>query len=127
MLTKEEVNALHDAGWNCAPSVLASVCEEYGLDKDTAYRVAAFFGGGMRCGEMCGAVTGGLMALGLKHGDEDNRRKLNSLKFINAFKNEFGSCICRELMPTDMKKKDLCPILIQYAAEYLVNEAQTEE
>lgn len=126
MLTKEEVNALHDSGWNCAQSVLASACEDYGLDSQTAYRLAAFFGGGMRRGEMCGAVTGALMALGLKYGDENNRQKLNSLKFLNAFQNEFGSCICRELIPDGMKKKELCPILIQYAAEYLEKEGKEE-
>lgn len=126
MLTKEEVNALHEEGWNCAQSVLASVCEDYGLDRDTAYRMAAFFGGGMRRGEMCGAVTGALMALGLKYGDENNRQRSDSIKFIKSFQDKFGSCICRELIPDGMSKKEQCPILIQYAAEYLEKEGKEE-
>ncbi len=126
MLTKEEISALHSSGWNCAQCVLASVCEDNGLDSQTAYRLTAFFGGGMRRGEMCGAVTGALMALGLKYGGEDNRQRLDSIKFINAFQKEFGSCICRELLPEGMKKKDLCPILIQFAAEYLEKEGNDQ-
>ena len=56
-------------GYSCSQSVLAAFAPELGLDADAALRVSAAFGGGMgRTGGTCGAVTGALMALGLKYG-----------------------------------------------------------
>lgn len=127
MLTKEKALELHRQGCNCAQAVLCSVCSQYGLDQDTAFALTTFFGKGMRRGEVCGAVTGALMALGLKHGTEDSRRSLDSLKFMNEFSQKFGSCICREIIgPEGTKKAELCPSLIAFASEYLEKEANKE-
>ena len=54
MSIRESAIAYHDQGYNCAQSVLAALQEETGLDENTAKRVAAGFGGGVRCGEICG-------------------------------------------------------------------------
>ena len=54
MSIQESAIAYHDNGFNCAQSVLAALQEETGLDESTAKRVAAGFGGGVRCGEICG-------------------------------------------------------------------------
>ncbi len=51
--------------YNCAQSVLVPFAQAAGIDEETAFRVAANFGGGMKRASVCGAVTGGLMALGL--------------------------------------------------------------
>ena len=51
--------------YNCAQSVVMSFAEAAGIDEKTAYRFAAGFGGGMKRGATCGAVVGGIMALGL--------------------------------------------------------------
>lgn len=51
--------------YNCAQSVLVPFAEAAGLDEETACRLAANFGAGMKRASVCGAVTGGLMALGL--------------------------------------------------------------
>ena len=109
--------ALHDTGCNCCQSVLMSACEEQGLSQEHAYGLAAFFGAGMRCGEVCGAVTGGLMGLGLRFGDENNRQCEESKKFLKAFKQKYGSLLCRELLEKNQKK--LCPVFIEYCANYL--------
>ena len=53
MSIQESAIAYHDNGFNCAQSVLAALQEETGLDESTAKRVAAGFGGGVRCGEIC--------------------------------------------------------------------------
>ena len=50
MSIQESAIAYHDNGFNCAQSVLAALQEETGLDESTAKRVAAGFGGGVRCG-----------------------------------------------------------------------------
>ena len=51
--------------YNCAQAVVIPFAENAGINAETAIKFAAGFGGGMRRGSVCGAVTGGLMALGL--------------------------------------------------------------
>ena len=80
MSYQEKATELHESGCNCCQAVLGACCEKWNMDPDTAYRLGAFFGGGMRRGEVCGAVTGALMALGLEYGDENNRKSLKSLE-----------------------------------------------
>lgn len=56
------------AGYNCAQSVLYAFAPDLGLDGETALKVATGLGAGMaRRGEVCGAVTGGILVLGLKY------------------------------------------------------------
>ena len=64
------------AGYNCAQAVLYSFCDDLHFDKDTALRLACGFGGGLaRRQEVCGAVTGGIIAIGLKHGRGEGQDK----------------------------------------------------
>lgn len=51
--------------YNCAQSVVVPFAEDAGITEETAMRFAANFGGGMKMASVCGAVTGGLMVLGL--------------------------------------------------------------
>ena len=51
--------------YNCAQAVVSVFAGDAGYDEDAALRAATFFRGGMQMGSVCGAVTGGLMALGL--------------------------------------------------------------
>lgn len=93
-------------GYNCAQVVLSSKCEELDLERDTALKIACGFGGGMgRKQQVCGAVTGGILVLGLRHGrgerDElparDNTyRKTREL--MDRFERKHGSCICFTLL-----------------------------
>ena len=69
----EKARALRNAEdrhYNCAQSVLIPFAADAGMDDDTAYRLTANFGSGMKRASVCGAITGGLMALGL-FGAED--------------------------------------------------------
>ncbi|MGN0482966.1 MAG: C-GCAxxG-C-C family protein [Lachnospiraceae bacterium] len=51
---------------NCAQAVLRSYAQEIGINEEQASCIACNFGGGMKCGGVCGAITGGLMVLGAK-------------------------------------------------------------
>ena len=56
-----------EEGFNCSQAVVSAFAPELGLDRETALRVAAAFGGGMgRTGETCGAVSGALMVIGMQ-------------------------------------------------------------
>ena len=51
--------------YNCAQAVLMAFCEEKGLSSQMAADLTANFGSGMRIGGVCGAMSGGLLVLGL--------------------------------------------------------------
>ncbi len=94
------------AGYNCAQAVLYAYGPELGLDGETALKLATGLGAGMaRQGEVCGAITGGIMALGLKYGrggqqdrsaTEQTYQKTQEL--LAQFEQRHGSCLCRVLL-----------------------------
>ena len=116
----EKAVQIHAEGANCCQAVFMSCCEKYGINPEQAWRLGAFFGGGFRRGEVCGAVSGAIMALGMAYGDENNRQCSKSREFMRAFEEKFGSVLCRELLANNRKK--MCPELIRFAAEYLEDE-----
>lgn len=79
--------------YNCSQSVLIPFAEEMGLDRDTAFRLAAPFGKGMRRGSVCGAVTGGLMVLGLLGADDRT-----ALEFQRRFQEKSRTLDCAALL-----------------------------
>lgn len=97
-----KTNAIN--GNNCCQSVFAAFCEELGLEKEKALKIAAGFGAGVCRGEICGAVTGALMALGLKKGTSEGHGEMVELvkKFTKIFEERHGSIRCRELLGCDI-------------------------
>jgi C_GCAxxG_C_C family probable redox protein len=49
---------------NCAETILKTYCKELGLSEGQAMALGTNFGGGMKTGGMCGAVSASLMVLG---------------------------------------------------------------
>lgn len=60
-----ELRAIETPHYNCAQSVLLPFAPDAGMSEAAAYALSANFGSGMKMASICGAVTGGLMALGL--------------------------------------------------------------
>lgn len=131
--------------FHCSQSVLVAFAEELGLSEEQALKLGACFGGGMCKGEVCGACTGALMALGLKYGQADvadleSRKKTNDItvRFMDLFKKENGSYICKELLGCDLATAEgkqyaldnklfveFCPKMVESAtriAEKLLND-----
>lgn len=126
----EEAVQYFEDGYVCSQAVFAAFSEEFGLSKEQALKIGACFGRGMRKAEVCGACTGALMALGLKYGD--NKAKSNEVceKFLDEFKNENGSFICRDLLDCDIGTpegvqyardnnlfREICPKMVASAAK----------
>lgn len=127
--------ALLDQGFNCAQSVLAAFVPQLGLDEHQALRLASPFGGGMsRRGEVCGAVSGALMVLGLAQGSDTPAGKEISYRlgqdFLQGFEAKHHTVLCRELIDCDISTpeglqqarsrgvfKALCPVFVRDAAE----------
>jgi C_GCAxxG_C_C family probable redox protein len=96
-------------GYNCAQSVLLTMFEHWNGENELIPKIATAFGGGIgRCGSVCGALTGGVMALGIKYGTNEpsleKRLKVYKLaqKFLERFEKHHGSVMCRELIGYDL-------------------------
>lgn len=60
-----ELRADTSRHYGCSQAVFIPFAEGYGLDAETANAISANFRAGMLTGQVCGAITGALMALGL--------------------------------------------------------------
>jgi C_GCAxxG_C_C family probable redox protein len=113
MTTENDVAGLFAQGFDCGQVVLASAAKRLGLDTQTAYRLAAGFGGGMFRGQTCGAVVGAIIALGAQYGhyepDTPERKDLNTakaLEFQQRFMEKYPSTGCRELLGYDISSPE---------------------
>ncbi|MDO4482204.1 MAG: C-GCAxxG-C-C family protein [Bacillota bacterium] len=99
-------------GYNCSQAVLSAYCDLYGIDEVAAFKLAEGFGLGMGgFKDECGAVTGMFMVLGLENSDGElgkGTSKQSTYAQIRecgeAFKAEFGTMMCGELL---RKERDL--------------------
>ena len=90
--------------------MLSAVAEQIGMDYQTAVKVSAGFGGGMYLGSVCGAVTGGIMVIGLKHGGLGPTSMQTAIlvrDFADRFKAQHKSINCPDLTGFDLGKIDL--------------------
>ena len=131
---------LFKSGYNCAQAVLCAFEDVTGLDRDVALRLASSFGGGLaRMREVCGAVSGAAMVLGLVYGSTDptdHAAKKEHYHRVQEFARRFrelnGSIICRELLAgagtpggdpeqrtAEYYQKRPCAELVAQAAEIL--------
>lgn len=94
-------------GSNCSQAVLLAFNDLTGLDDKTALRISSPFGGGIgRMREVCGAVSGMYMVLGLLYGYEEPGEKDANKKALykdvqalaEKFRSECGSILCREIL-----------------------------
>ncbi|HLA84234.1 MAG TPA: C-GCAxxG-C-C family protein [Thermoguttaceae bacterium] len=126
-------------GFNCSQAVLSVYAEELGLDESAALRIASGFGGGMgRLGGTCGAATGAMMALGLRHGaasaDREAKERVYAqvVEFARRFTARHGTIVCRELLGCDLSTPEglqravdekafttVCPKFVRDAVEIL--------
>jgi len=133
----EQATQIFSQGFNCAQSTVCVFCEELGVSKESALKISGGFGSGMRHGEVCGAVSGAIMVLGLKYGqnregDKESKEKTNRLveEFNQRFEDRNGSIICRDLLGCDISEENgrthamdnhlfdiVCPKLIRSSVE----------
>ena len=124
---------------NCAQAILGTYGPDFGLDEINAINLAKLFGGGIvRLGSVCGAVTASLMVISLKFGNIEKESDSNmkdaydyAAEFLNEFKANNGSYICRELIQFDLttpRNRELaheneifnnCPKYVRDAAKIL--------
>jgi len=84
---------------HCAEAVLMAVKNNFRPDvPDTVVQVASGFGGGSGTGCLCGAVSGGTMALGLVLPDDKRRVKKLTQDLHHWFKDQYGATCCKVVL-----------------------------
>ncbi len=124
-------------GMACSQAVASTLAERVGMDAETAAKAAAGFGGGMgRQALTCGAVTGGILILGLAHSEQSEAgwNKDTVYAKVQEFCTRFAACqgstVCAELLGHDISDpaqmaqardagvfKTVCPAAVACAAE----------
>jgi C_GCAxxG_C_C family probable redox protein len=104
----DEAARLFTSGFNCAQSVLKAVSEARGMSCPGCIPgVALALGGGVaHTSQICGAITGGVMAVGLavdrtsKGGQVEKKQEANrqAAHLVHAFEAEFGAQDCSALL-----------------------------
>ena len=102
----EKACAYFEQGFNCAQAVFAAFAEEMNMEEDAALRLSSSFGGGMGgLREVCGAVSGMLMAFGMLRGydmPDDAIAKQQHYAAVQMLAGQFekrhGTLICRDLL-----------------------------
>ena len=135
---KKEMAANYFANnFNCAQAVFTTFAVEEGIPEELALKIATQFGGGCRKGEVCGAVSGALMVLGLKHGhchfnapEEKEHAYQYAEEFMDRFIERNGTVVCKERLGYNLSKPEemakireqnlfdtICPKMVESAVE----------
>ena len=137
----EQAVAMFEDGYSCAQAMLAAFCEDYGLDRQTALRLASPLGGGIsRTDGICGAASGAILVLGLARGhthpdDEEGQDRVRVLtrRFLELYAARKGGTLCTEILghnlslpgvPERVKaeglSKEPCPAAVRTAGQILL-------
>ena len=109
-------------GYNCSQAVTLAFCDLMGLDGSTAAKLSGPFGGGMgRMREVCGAVSGMFMVLGLLYGYDDPKADVEKKELYTRvqamaeeFKKDGGSIICRDILKNPPSDPNPSPRTLEY-------------
>jgi len=101
---------------NCAQGTALALMEEFGLGSMEIVKALTPFPGVGGTGEICGGITGTLIAFGLFFGSDDrldyeavNRTIATSQKFMAFFEGELGHIYCADIIETVIIGRKLNP------------------
>ena len=114
MTKSDDAMTSYKSRFTCSSAVFSAFSDELGLDPDTAKKIACGFGAGIsKSGNICGAVSGAIMVIGLKYGktvlgDDAATEKTRALvqKFLQEFTKRHGSVNCTELLGYNLGKPE---------------------
>lgn len=114
MEKQEKAMNYFENGCNCSQAVVMPYSGELNVGEEVIQKMAVAFGGGMsKAGKICGCLSGALMVIGLKYGDDSAKIIANRIKsynegqkFIKEFHETFGATDCYELIKLDLNKKE---------------------
>lgn len=117
MTHAEKARDLFLEGYSCSQAVFIAYCDLTGIDEKTAALIASSFGGGMgRMREVCGAVSGMFMAVGILYGYDDPSATSEKTahyariqELARRFKERNTSIICRDILGKIAADKSFIP------------------
>ena len=106
----------HKKGYNCAQAVICAFCDKTEFSEDELFKLSEAFGGGMGCGNVCGAVSAMVMLAGIitSRGisalPETNKKESYriSKELLDAFTEKNGSLICESIKGENLRSCDGC-------------------
>lgn len=109
--------ALFLSGHNCAQAVFCAFEDLTQMDDKLALRLTSSMGGGVgRLREICGALSGAALVLGVLYGSEDpNDAEAKAAHYARVqevaekFRAQTGSVVCRELLQLAEQKSEPTP------------------
>ncbi len=106
---RAEAEELYRSGkYHCAEAVLEAVRRHFAADlPESIVGTVAGFGGGSGTGCICGALSGGTVALGLVLADKKETARLTKELHV-WFKEKYGVTCCTTIRQTH---KGVCPML----------------
>jgi C_GCAxxG_C_C family probable redox protein len=101
-----------EEGFLCSEAVLMALSECLGVSSEIIPRIATGFAAGMgRNGEVCGALSGGVVGLGLRFGrstveDEEGERRPYwfSAELAARFREQLDHVRCEDLLGLDLSR-----------------------
>jgi len=106
---KRYANDLYEYGYNCAQRTLLPFAEECGLEREPALKLASGFGAGLQHGGICGAISSGVMVLGMLYGHTDGKDAKGKHKIYNAvidlcnsIEGKYNTLLCKEIIGVDI-------------------------
>lgn len=130
---------LFNSGYNCAESVLLALGERLGLAPGSLPKAAAAFGGGVaRHGMLCGALSGGCIAIGLAEGRTGPEMPRDPAyrdagELVDEFVARFSAGDCRTLTGLDFQNQadaalyrerihhERCVHYVRFVADWIAN------
>jgi C_GCAxxG_C_C family probable redox protein len=143
MSRPDDAESTFRQGFSCSQAVLAAFADLGGLPREQALRLGEGLAGGVcGLGKACGAVTGGILAIGLVHGrtradDLDAREatRERARRLTAEFRWRHGALDCRSLLGCRIDSPEgrqaardsgvferVCPGLVRSAAELVERE-----
>lgn len=135
MCKVEKANELFLKGYSCSQAIFTAYAEEFEVGEKISLKISSSFGGGVGGRkELCGAVSGALMVIGLKYGrdkaEDTESKNINYFyvnEYIKRFKDYHKTIICKEILDEfalDGQNKNQLPrhgciVLISNAAKIL--------
>lgn len=113
-----------DQNYNCAETIIHAGNDYYELGlHDRDMKMLGAYGAGMQCGNTCGAILAGASILSMKyieakaHESDDIRPVTQAM--IKAFKEKYGSTLCRDIKPQSFKPEYRCLKTVETACDII--------
>ena len=133
MLTEDEIRDYFMNQIDCGSVVAMQFEEETGKSKSDLMKACGGFGGGLFCGETCGAIAAANVVISMIYGVDtkgDEEGKVELIKKVTEFNDKMhekhASFLCRNLLGSDLqtaaesgRMMEFCPLFCKEVAENL--------